>query len=125
MTKNEVRQIRESIAALKEEVETLSYAVAASYMKIESLSSGVHECKKAPGRFLGRGVQQQHQRVRWLRGVGFSPTGCAAGYQLLEVLCRILDEKKPKTILDVGLGQTSKMIARSPRSTPPEKYCER
>jgi len=112
MTQKEIVQISESISALKAEVETLSYAVAASYMKMEALASGIHDCAKhARETFWAEVFNSSIAECDWLRGVAFSPAGWAAGYQLLYVLYRILEEKKPKTILDIGLGQTSKMIA--------------
>ena len=123
MAKNEVGQICESIATLKEEVETLSYAVASSYMKIESLASVVHDCEKHLREiFWAEVFNSSINECDWLRGAGFSPTGWAAGYQLLYVLYRILEEKKPKTILDIGLGQTSKMIAKYAASNPDVRH---
>jgi len=46
----------------------------------------------------------------WLKDTRFSPGRWAVGYPYLYVLYRILNEVKPKSILDIGLGQTTKMI---------------
>lgn len=54
----------------------------------------------------------------WLKDTSFSPAGWAAGYQYLYVLYRILNEKHPKSILDLGLGQTTKMIAQYAAANP-------
>lgn len=54
----------------------------------------------------------------WLKDTSFSPAGWAAGYQYLYVLYRILNEKRPKCILDLGLGQTTKMIAQYAAANP-------
>lgn len=48
----------------------------------------------------------------WLKEKNFSPGRWAVGYQYLYVMFRILDEAKPKRILDIGLGQTSKMLSQ-------------
>ena len=48
----------------------------------------------------------------WLKNTAFSPSGWAAGYQYLYVLYRVLNEKRPQRILDLGLGQTSLLIAQ-------------
>ncbi len=54
----------------------------------------------------------------WLKDPSFSPTGWAVGYPYLYVLYRVLNEMRPKRILDIGLGQTSKMIAQYAAANP-------
>ncbi len=49
---------------------------------------------------------------RWLKNTSFSPGRWAVGYPYLYVLYRILNEWKPQEILDIGLGQSTKMIAQ-------------
>lgn len=41
----------------------------------------------------------------------FSPGRAAMGYPALYVLYRILDELKPRSVLELGLGQSTKMIS--------------
>lgn len=48
----------------------------------------------------------------WLKDKSFSPGRWAAGYPFLYILYRILDEFCPKSILELGLGQTTKMISQ-------------
>lgn len=48
----------------------------------------------------------------WLKDPSFSPGRWAAGYPLLYVLYRILNEVKPASILELGLGQTTRMTAQ-------------
>lgn len=50
--------------------------------------------------------------TNWLKSRRFSPGRWAIGYQYLYVLYRILDEVHPKNIIDLGLGQSSWMIAQ-------------
>lgn len=47
---------------------------------------------------------------RWLHDQPFSPGRAAIGYPTLYALYRILDEFQPKSILEIGLGQSTKMI---------------
>lgn len=47
---------------------------------------------------------------KWLSGQPFSPGRAAIGYPTLYALYRILDEYQPKSILELGLGQSTKMI---------------
>lgn len=54
-----------------------------------------------------------HDTIRnskWLCGQSFSPGRAAIGYPTLYALYRILDEFQPKNILEMGLGQSTKMI---------------
>ena len=48
----------------------------------------------------------------WLIEKDFCPGRWAVGYPYLYVLYRILNESHPSSILDLGLGQTSKMISQ-------------
>lgn len=46
----------------------------------------------------------------WLQNQPFSPGRAAIGYPTLYALYRILDEFQPRSILELGLGQSTKMI---------------
>lgn len=48
----------------------------------------------------------------WLKHKTFYPGRWAAGYQFLYVLYRILNDFHPKDILELGLGQTTRMIGQ-------------
>lgn len=48
----------------------------------------------------------------WLEQRSFSPGRFAVGYPFLYVLYRILDEVKPQSILELGLGQSTKMLSQ-------------
>ena len=49
---------------------------------------------------------------KWLSDLPLSPGHWAMGYPELYVLYRILDDTKPQRILELGLGQSTKMISR-------------
>ncbi len=48
----------------------------------------------------------------WLKNRAFSPGRWAVGYPYLYVMYRVLNETHPKRILDLGLGQSTRMIAQ-------------
>lgn len=48
----------------------------------------------------------------WLTNTAFSPGRWAIRYPVLYVMYRILNEARPKRILELGLGQSTRMIAQ-------------
>jgi len=48
----------------------------------------------------------------WLKDKSFSPGRWAVGYQYLYVMFRVLDGFHPSSILEMGLGQSTRMIAQ-------------
>ena len=56
-----------------------------------------------------------HDTIRhssWLKDCTFSPGRWAIGYPAMYAIYRVLDEFKPQSILELGLGQSTKMIAQ-------------
>lgn len=49
---------------------------------------------------------------KWLENKSFSPGRWAVGYAFLYVMYRVLNETHPKHILELGLGQSTRMIAQ-------------
>lgn len=58
----------------------------------------------------------------WLKDKTFSPGRWAAGYPYLYALYRVLNEAKPKRILELGLGQTTRMISQYAAANPDVKH---
>ena len=48
----------------------------------------------------------------WLKNRSFAPGRWAMGFPALYILYRILNEMQPKEILELGLGQSTRMIAQ-------------
>lgn len=48
----------------------------------------------------------------WLKGTSFAPGRWAVGFPFLYVLYRTLNEMRPTSILELGLGQSTKMIGQ-------------
>jgi len=58
-----------------------------------------------------------HERD-WFNDKTLSPGRWAAGYQFLYVLYRVLNEIKPSNILELGLGQSTRMITQYVKNQP-------
>jgi hypothetical protein len=57
----------------------------------------------------------------WLKKRNFSLNNSASNYSFMYTLFRILDEVNPKNILELGLGQTSKMTSQYANHFPDSK----
>ncbi len=58
----------------------------------------------------------------WLKDKTFSPGRWAIGYQYLCALYWFLDKMKPKCVLDLGLGQSTRMIAQYAAANPEVRH---
>ncbi|MEL7567683.1 MAG: hypothetical protein AAGU27_22785 [Dehalobacterium sp.] len=58
----------------------------------------------------------------WLTDLTFSPGRWAVGYPFLYVMYRVLNEFRPKVILELGLGQSTRMIAQYVATNPEVKH---
>ncbi len=58
----------------------------------------------------------------WLHGVPLSPGRWAVGYPYLYVLYRVLNELRPKSILDIGLGTSTDMISAYAAHVPEARH---
>ena len=54
----------------------------------------------------------------WLKNKSFSPGRWAAGYPLLYILFRIYNDVKPKSVLEFGLGESTKLLAQYKKHYP-------
>lgn len=50
--------------------------------------------------------------VEWVQNKSFSPSGAAANYSFLYILFRVLSECAPLSILEFGIGQTTKLTSQ-------------
>lgn len=93
--------------------------------KILQLTNTVNDIKKITEKISGSKTQALCQEIlyaetfnntisdsTWLRNESFSPGRWAVGYAFLYALYRVLDIFNPQNILELGLGQTTKMLSR-------------
>lgn len=59
----------------------------------------------------------------WLKDVSFNVGRWAPSYVLFYVLYRILNEVKPMNILELGMGETTKMIQKYKEALNPNAFC--
>lgn len=101
-------------------VESLSKITEKNLQKSEDLSTDLAKVKTQ----VVTGVKSADEAVwaaifnntiinsTWLMDKTFSPGRWALGYPALYAIYRILNEAKPKRILELGLGQSTRMIAQ-------------
>lgn len=78
---------------------------------ISNLYDRVIRCEKEIKEVIwGQIFEMTIKDSQWLSDKSFSPGRWAMGFESLYVLYRIIDESKPRKILELGLGQSTKMI---------------
>jgi len=60
--------------------------------------------------------------ILWLKNKSFSPGRWAVGYPGLYILVRAINNVKPKSILEFGLGESSKLSAQYVQNSSPETH---
>ncbi len=64
----------------------------------------------------------ERRKETWLSSLSISPGNWAVGYQWFYIATQTLLALKPKHILDIGLGQSSKLFAKYVESMPDAKH---
>lgn len=85
--------------------------------KVETLEQTIREIKGVCKEILwGEIFNNTVSNSNWLTDKSFSPGRWAVGYQYLYSVYRILNIAKPKTILELGLGQSTKLLSQYAKS---------
>lgn len=108
------------VKQLSQQVEALNRQLEDSRKKIDALSKeqGIGRIQRAEAsRNAAEGVWADvfHDTIQnscWLTNTTFSPGRWAVGYPYLYAMYRVLNEFQPKRILELGLGQSTRMIAQ-------------
>lgn len=112
------------VKQLSQQVEALNRQLEGSRKQVDALSKTVqdHEMmarrqRAEAARNAAEGVWAHvfHDTIRgsqWLTNTTFSPGRWAVGYPYLYAMYRVLNEFQPKHILELGLGQSTRMIAQ-------------
>ena len=81
--------------------------------RVEKLSLLLDETKRQTDEIVWAEIfNNLANHSKWLKDPSFSPGRWAVGYQYLYAMYRILDEFKPKKILEMGLGQSTRLISQ-------------
>ena len=109
-------RVIDAIQAVRKEMDELE-------SDIDSLRQRMSEMQRVQDELVWANVF--HDAVRgcaWLKDKSFWPGRSALGYQAMYVLFRILGEARPKKILELGLGQSTKLISQYARAYPPASH---
>ena len=118
--------LSQSTAGLRKQTDALAEAVAAgreqmaTRKQVEALADTAEKARRQAAdsaRHASEAVWAQIfnntiSESLWLKDKTFSPGRWAVGYPYLYVMYRVLNETRPKRILELGLGQSTRMIAQ-------------
>jgi hypothetical protein len=98
-------------------VDTASHEHALSLERVEAALAALQESAAQQDRTINEALwahtfNSTISSSDWLRDTAFSPGRWAVGYPYLYVLYRVLNEARPSRVLDLGLGQSSRMISQ-------------
>jgi len=94
-------ETNESLASMKLQIDTLNRRLEQDLAKIHNSTREIYWAEV---------FNQSIAGCDWLKDVSISPGRWAVGYPYLYVLFRVLTSCKPKRILELGLGQSTKVI---------------
>lgn len=120
------QSLEQSAAGLQKQTDALAEAVAAgreqmaTRKQVEALADTAEKARRQAAdsaRHASEAVWAQIfnntiSESLWLKDKTFSPGRWAVGYPYLYVMYRVLNETRPKRILELGLGQSTRMIAQ-------------
>lgn len=109
----QTKQLQEQIQQSQEETKTLQEQVNTSRYDVEKVRKFAQESARNSSEIIWAEVfNNTIADSDWLKNTSFSPGRWAVGYQYLYVMYRVLNETHPLKILELGLGQSTRMIAQ-------------
>lgn len=122
-----LRRFNEDLGRLNTKINSIEQANKEIIEQLEKISQQLEQLQKAnqnvanisytAKRFAAEAVWAEIfnntiSGCNWGANVAYSPGRWAVGYQYLYVMYRVLDEIKPKRILELGLGQSTRMLGQ-------------
>lgn len=121
--KTDLSSIRDLLLEIRKETAGTESRLDELEKKVEFIrGKAIETCRYASEAVWGEIFNQAITGSAWLGDRSFSPGRWAIGYQYLYVLYRILDEVKPQNILELGLGQSTKMISQYAAAFPDVRH---
>ena len=109
----QMKLILDQIKKLREENSQYKDQLAIVEDKVRMLQGDVKRCKGYASEAVWSAIfNNVISGSRWLQNTSFSAGRWAVGYQYLYVLYRVLNEIRPQHILELGLGQSTRMIGQ-------------
>ena len=109
----QMKLILDQIKKLREENSQYKDQLAIVEDKVRMLQDDVKRCKGYASETVWAEIfNNVISGSRWLQNTSFSAGRWAVGYQYLYVMYRVLNEIRPRHILELGLGQSTRMIGQ-------------
>lgn len=107
------QQQKGDMQGIEESLQRILLKIEGNASEIVKLKSGLNDnsgyCKEI---LWAEIFESAAKNSLWLSDKTFSPGRWAVGYQFLYVMYRVLNEASPQNILELGLGQSTRMIAQ-------------
>ena len=109
----QIRLLSEQLKLMKDENKKLALRFAEMEKKTILLQKGITDCKCHASETVWAEIfNNVISDSSWLHNAAFSAGRWAVGYPYLYVMYRVLNEICPKRILELGLGQSTRMIGQ-------------
>jgi len=118
------KRVKEELSQLQEIIQVQNNGFASVAQKVESVREALSKEIAHTSQQVEKSKRNASEAVwaeifnntiagsTWLKNTAFSPGRWAVGYPVLYVMYRVLNEVRPKRILELGLGQSTRMIAQ-------------
>lgn len=136
-THNDIQKIRMELHSVYADGQRIRTELHDEHDKIRNIKDTVYNLKKQSNEMIDHTKHAQKasdeavwglifrdsiENSNWLFNKDFYPGRWAVGYQYLYVLYRVLNSIKPQNILELGLGQSTRMITQYIKSNPQAKH---
>lgn len=109
----DIQKVRDEVHHSHQDIQKLKDEVHENNLRIKKISGVADKTRNAADEAVwGLVFRDAVRHSGWLENHSFYPGRWAVGYQYLYVLYRVLNEAKPKSILELGLGQSTHMITQ-------------
>ncbi|MCL2481863.1 MAG: hypothetical protein FWF43_00300 [Propionibacteriaceae bacterium] len=118
-THEAIETLQDTAATTDTKTTTLTESVAGLETTVGTLDQLVHTTRNSVDEVVWSSIfQNTIQKCDWLTDKNFSPGRWAAGYPFLYILFRTLRDAGPTRILELGLGETTRLISQYCRANP-------
>lgn len=109
----QVQRLQQSVSEIEKQIQDIKQLILETERKNELTKNLANTARRNSMESVWAAIfNQTIYGSEWLKNPSFSSGRWAVGYPYLYALYRILNEVHPKQILELGLGQTTKMISQ-------------
>lgn len=111
-TEKQIRELKDQISLIKSEVQANKNTGREIKDKLYvTEKQAYHAYLQAQESVWAHVWRDTTKNIEWLKNTTFSPGRWAVGYQYLYVLYRALSDVSPVSVLELGLGQSTRLIS--------------